>query len=401
MEGNKLKTYTKKLIIADQILINNTLRKNMAVVYDSHIFSVIETNGLSHDQLKSAFKTQKIDLEIIEYQNCLLAPGFVDIHMHGIAGADIMDGTDEAFETISTELVKHGVTSFLGTTISHEKSNLLKVIDAFGAYMESPMMGARPLGIHLEGPFLNGKRAGAHSPAYLTQASKELIDPVSKIIKVITLAPEKVEAPSFIDWIKNKHSHIRLSMGHSDASYDEAIKAIESGIDSVTHLFNAMRGIHHRDPGVVGAALDTDVYSEIIADGVHVHNAAIRMAYKCKGDEKLFLVTDSMCAACMKQGKYMLGEMVVTTDGVSAKLEDGTLAGSVLTMDSAVRNMHFNVGISVDSALKMASTVPSNLLEMNDIGEIDTGKCADFVVLNEDLEVQTTIIDGEIVYRRV
>lgn len=387
-----------KVFLADKTLIGKTLKENMAVIYDSHILSVVYES-----EVDSTLEALSLDPESIEKQvyNGILSPGFIDVHVHGSAGVDVMDGDTESLKKLSIALSRQGVTGFLATTISSGKADVHKALSVVEEYMkkqENSGMGAKILGAHLEGPFLNPEKAGAHDPRYLMSPSPDFIEGVTDVIRLITYAPELDENQVFMKWIRDKAPHIKLSMGHTNATYDEAIRAIEKGVDSTTHLFNAMSGLHHREPGVVGAVLSTDVYTEIIADGVHVHRGALETAYKAKGADRIILITDAMCAACMRPGTYKLGGLDVTTDGKSARLSDGTLAGSVLTQQAAVRHMHNKVGVPLASALYMASAVPAKMIEEDKAGEIKVGFKADFALLSHTLEVEKTIVDGRIVF---
>lgn len=375
----------------------------MAVIYDSHILSVIHKDDL--DETLKDFGIKSESVKIIKSEG-ILSPGFIDVHVHGSAGVDVMDGSERSIKALSSELAAHGVTSYLGTTVSSDRESAIRAADSIRQVMllnqqeSTQPSGARIIGMHLEGPFLNPEKRGAHDSRYLSKPNPDYLKGMTDVIRLITFAPELDEDKSFMIWIKKKNTpHIKLSMGHSNATFDQAIDAINSGVDSTTHLFfNAMSGLHHREPGVVGAVLSTDVYAEVIADGVHVHKGALKAAYHAKGDDQIILITDAMCAACMRPGTYELGGLKVTTDGDSARLDDGTLAGSVLTLESAVRHMHETVGVPLGSALYMASTVPAEMIEETFAGKIEKGYRSDFVLLDHTLNVVQTIVDGKIVF---
>lgn len=361
-----------KVLLADKTLIGKTLMENMAVIYDSHILSVVPVHEVDENLKALSLDPKEIEKKFFEG---ILSPGFIDVHVHGSAGVDVMDGDVDSLKRLSRALAEQGVTSFLATTISSDKADVHQALDVVGQLMDSEAtsdMGAKVIGAHLEGPFLNPEKAGAHDPRFLMAPSSDFIEGMTHIIRLITYAPELDVNQVFMKWIRQNAPHIKLSMGHTNATFEEAIQAINLGIDSTTHLFNAMTGLHHREPGVVGAVLSTDVYTEIIADGVHVHKGALETAYKAKGDDRMILITDAMCAACMRPGTYKLGGLDVTTDGKSARLSNGTLAGSVLTQQAAVRHMHKEVGVPLESALYMAASVPAQMIEEDKSGRIES-----------------------------
>ncbi len=296
-----------KVLLADKTLIGKTLMENMAVIYDSHILSVVPVHEVDENLKALSLDPKEIEKKFFEG---ILSPGFIDVHVHGSAGVDVMDGDVDSLKRLSRALAEQGVTSFLATTISSDKADVHQALDVVGQLMDSEAtsdMGAKVIGAHLEGPFLNPEKAGAHDPRFLMAPSSDFIEGMTHIIRLITYAPELDVNQVFMKWIRQNAPHIKLSMGHTNATFEEAIQAINLGIDSTTHLFNAMTGLHHREPGVVGAVLSTDVYTEIIADGVHVHKGALETAYKAKGDDRMILITDAMCAACMRPGTYKLG----------------------------------------------------------------------------------------------
>ena len=333
-------------------------------------------------------------------------PGFIDVHIHGVNGADTMDATEEALDTIVSALPKEGTTSFLATTITQERKQIEKALINTGKYIkQQPSKGkAEILGIHLEGPFVNTKRAGA-------QPMKHIIDPnlaLFKIwqslsngnIKLVTLAPERPGGLEMIRYLTE--NGIIASIGHSDATYNEVTEAINAGANHITHLYNQMRGLHHREPGVVGAAfLRDELKAEIIVDGVHVRPEAAVLAYKQKQSDGIILITDSIRAKCLKDGKYDLGGQEVTVQDGKAVLSDGTLAGSILRFAQAVQNIVHFTGCSLEDAIKMSSINPAKQLNIYDRkGSIAKGKDADIVILDENLEVVMTFCRGELAYRK-
>ncbi len=326
----------------------------------------------------------------------LLCPGFIDLQINGAFGADIGPDPDE-IRTLVTRLPTTGVTSFLPTFIS---SPLECYEEFFDALEEGAMeRGARVLGAHLEGPFLAPERKGAHDPANLRPVNlgflRELLD--SGQVKIMTLAPELPNSLEAIELLLEEGA--LASAGHTETTYEEVTRAVDAGLGLGTHLYNAMRPLAHREPGTVGALLTDDrVRVGIIADGVHVHEAALRLAYRARGSEGLILVTDAMQAAGMPPGDYELGGRKVRLEDGAVRLPDGTLAGSALTMDEAVRNTVRFLGVSLTQAVRMASEAPAAALNLDGKGKVAAGCDADFVLLDAEGAVLETIVAGETVY---
>jgi N-acetylglucosamine-6-phosphate deacetylase len=328
----------------------------------------------------------------------LLCPGFIDLQINGAFGADI--GTDpETIRTLVAHLPATGVTSFLPTLISSTPERY----EEFFAALEqgAAEKGSRVLGAHLEGPFLAPERKGAHDPANLRPVDlgflRELLR--SGKVRLMTLAPELENSLEAIELLLEESAVV--SVGHTEATYEEIARAADAGLRLGTHLYNAMRPLAHREPGTVGALLTQDrIRTGIIADGVHVHEAAIRLAYRAKGSEGLVLVTDAMEAAGMPPGDYELGRRKVRLEDGAVRLPDGTLAGSALTMDEAVRNAVRFLGVSLAQAVRMAAETPAAAMILDGKGRIAVGCDADFVLLDEEGTVLQTIVSGRTVYER-
>jgi len=326
-----------------------------------------------------------------------VAPGFIDLQINGGFGVEV-DAGGSAVATLSERLPRHGVTSFLPTLVSLEADAYRRAIAAFTAARAASGSGARPLGLHLEGPFLSPDAAGAHERAWIESADDALFEELasSDVVAMMTLAPEREGAIERIARLVAKG--IVVSVGHSRATYDETVRAFDAGATMVTHLFNSMSPLGHRAPGVVGAALlDDRVTCGLIMDGVHSHAAAMLIALRAKTPSRIALVTDAMAAAGMGPGKYTLAAKLVTVDATSARLTDGTLAGSILTMDAAVWNAVAH-GVSLEDSLRMASAVPARVLGMSSKGRIAAGADADLVLLDRDLRVRATIVAGQIAF---
>jgi N-acetylglucosamine-6-phosphate deacetylase len=326
----------------------------------------------------------------------LLCPGFMDLQINGAFGADIGPDPD-AIRTLAARLPTTGVTSFLPTLISSPPA---RYEEFFAAIEEGAVeRGARVLGAHLEGPFLAPERKGAHDPANLRPIDVGLLRELlrSGKVKIMTLAPELPNSLEAIERLLEEGAV--ASAGHTEATYKEVRRAVDAGLGLGTHLYNAMRPLAHREPGAVGALLTDDrVRTGIIADGVHVHEAALRLAHRAKGSERLILVTDAMEAAGMPPGDYELGGRKVRLEDGAVRLPDGTLAGSALTMDEAVRNAIRFLGVSLAQAVRMAAETPAVALNLDGKGKIAAGCDADFVLLDAEGTVLETIVAGEVVY---
>ncbi|UQD53357.1 N-acetylglucosamine-6-phosphate deacetylase [Bacillus methanolicus] len=346
--------------------------------------------------------TEEINLE----PSFKAAPGFIDLHIHGAGGADTMDATTEALSTMAGILPAEGTTSFLASTITQEITSIEVALKNVANYRKHHNLAgeAEILGIHLEGPFINAKRAGAQPIKHILEPDIDLFKHWQKLaengIKLVTMAPEQKNGLEFVRYLNQ--SGVITSIGHSDATYEETIKAVEAGAKHVTHLFNGMRGLHHREPGIAGAALLLkELMVEIIADGIHVRPEMIQLSLRSKGIDRMILITDSMRAKCLKNGTYDLGgQDVAVKDGI-ALLENGTLAGSILKMKDSFKNMMKFTGISLVDAIQMASINPAKQINVYDRkGSLAPGKDADIVILDDNYEVFMTFCRGKIAYKR-
>jgi N-acetylglucosamine-6-phosphate deacetylase len=344
------------------------------------------------------------NVEIIEAQNKFIVPGYIDIHVHGGGGSDVMDGEYEAIKQVATTHSRFGTTAFLPTTMTMTKDKIIKSLKSIHEARLKGTGTAGILGIHLEGPYINPEKKGAQKEEDIKKVSVEEFlefnQASGNFIRLVTVAPEMPGAIDFIRWLHQQG--IIVSVGHSNATYKQVQEGIQAGLSHVTHIFNAMRGLHHREPGVVGAALSSPkLIVEMIADGIHLHPIVLKMLTQIKESEKLVLITDAMRATGFKEGTYDLGgQEVIVTQG-QAKLKNGTLAGSVLTMDRAVKNLVTKVGISLLNAVQMASYNPAKCLGIDDKkGSLELYKDADIVILNKNLETELTMVAGKVVYRR-
>ncbi|MGN8644769.1 N-acetylglucosamine-6-phosphate deacetylase [Gracilibacillus sp. HCP3S3_G5_1] len=347
------------------------------------------------------------EYQILDYstKKVKAIPGLIDVHIHGANGADVMDGTKHALQTMVDTLPKEGTTSFLATTMSQSNEQIEKAIKNVASFMDQQQSGeAEIIGIHLEGPFINVKRKGAQAAKHIKKPDISLFQKwnqlANKQIKLVTLAPEVNGGMEFVHFLKSQG--IIASAGHTDATAQEIKTAIKYGLSHITHLYNQMRGFHHREPGVVGASwLHKELMVEMIADGVHSSPEAIRTAYELKGKDKLLLITDAMRAKCLHDGQYELGGQKVNVVEQKARLVDGTLAGSTLKLGDALKNIIEFSGCSFEEAIAMTSANAAKELGMiNRKGSIAEKKDADIVLLDEQNDIILTICRGEIAYER-
>ena len=356
--------------------------------------NILTPGGWIHGELRHSAFVEAVDGHEVDPSangDDYILPGFIDVHVHGGAGRDMMEGGD-APHLIAALHAKHGTTALLATTMTAPVEDIDRALNAIGAACKSRGKGeARILGVHLEGPYINSGKLGAQPP-YAREAT---LDEVMRFhamapMRLITVAPEIDGHMELVRAIAD--AGIRVQVGHTSGSYEVGVQALEHGAAGFTHLFNAMPGLHHRDPGMVGAALAHAEYAEIIPDLLHVHPGAIKTALRCI--PKLFCVTDSTAAAGMPDGEYMLGRQVVHKCMGGVRLADGTLAGSTLTMDQALRNL-VSIGLPLAEASRRVSTNAADYLGETQRGRLAPGCHADFVVLDRDLNIKAVYIEGE------
>ncbi|KMQ06138.1 N-acetylglucosamine-6-phosphate deacetylase [Bacillus thuringiensis] len=335
--------------------------------------------------------------EIIDYAGYWIAPGLVDTHIHGFRNHDVMDNNFEGLNQISVGLLSCGVTSFLPTTLTSSIESLNNVVEMIGANYKK-VQGAKIKGIFLEGPFFTEKHKGAQNTKYFCDPSVDMLKGWQKLsndsIKKIAIAPERKGAAEFIEYAVGEE--IIVALAHSDATYEEAEQASEKGASIFVHTFNGMSPLHHREPGMVGAAMNLkDVFTEIICDGHHVHPVALNILMNVRGREEVVMVSDCMMAGGMPEGTYQLGEFPVKVKGGMARLESGSLAGSILQLKDAVKNV-VDWGIAApEQAIYMASTAPAKSIQLDgECGKIAEGYAADFIVLTPAMDLAATYLDG-------
>lgn len=335
----------------------------------------------------------------------IVVPGFIDQHVHGAGGADAMDGTIDALSTIAFALASEGTTTFLATTMTQSEENILNAMKAVNDYIKADKPeGAKVLGIHLEGPFISVKHIGAQPLEYVAKPDKEVFDKYNSAsgnnIKIVSLAPEVEGADELIAHL-NKNG-IVASAGHTDAGYNDIEKAIDSGLKNITHTYNAQKALHHREIGTVGSAMLFDSLNcEAICDIIHLSIPAIKLLIKNKPHDKFTLITDSMRAKHLCDGISELGGQKVIVKNGEARLENGALAGSILKMNDAIKNLVTKCGVCFTDAIDYATINPAKNLGIYDVaGSLKEGKNADLAVLNEDFSVSLTIRNGKVIYSK-
>lgn len=377
------------------ILINKSWEKDQAVIVEGGVIQAIIPVGM----IKHHLPAIKYEFAEDDY----LVPGFIDMHIHGAGGFDVMDASVDALNNISKLLAEEGVTGFLATTMTAADEKIEAALAVIPEAIKSSD-GAAILGVHLEGPFVSREKMGAQDGTKVREPDIDLFKHWQKIadgnIKLVTVAPELNNALPFIQALRAMD--VISAIGHTDATYEEAMAAVATGSTYATHLFNAMRPLRQREPGTVGALLlANEVTGELIADGKHLHPAIYELALRMKGKDKLLLVTDAMRAKCMRDGHYELGGQTVSVVDGKATLADGTLAGSVLTMPDAIKNFMKFTNSKLEDVIHMVSHNPAQKLKISTKkGSIEVGKDADLVVLNKDVEVKMTMRGGKVVFEK-
>ncbi|CAH0308537.1 N-acetylglucosamine-6-phosphate deacetylase [Peribacillus sp. Bi134] len=385
-------------------IINNLIVHSEKETYKNGYIKVVD-GKIAEVGPVSQYK-QDDDAEVItlspDYQ---VIPGAIDIHIHGASNSDAMDATHEALSTMAETLPKEGTTSFLATTMTQTAEAIESALLNAGKYIENQSQEhAEIIGIHLEGPFISPVRKGAQPEEHIVDPDVTLFkrwqEMAENQIKLVTLAPEQ---PNGLDLAAHlKATGVVASIGHSDATYDQIDEAIQAGTTHVTHLYNGMRGLHHREPGVLGAAyLREELYVELIADGIHCRPEMIKLAYNQITSERMILITDSLRAKWLEKGTYDLGGQPVYVNETKATLSDGTLAGSILKMNDAIKNTMEYTDCSMTDIIKMTAENPAKQLRIFDRkGSIQVGKDADLVILNDRLDVEMTFCRGNIAFKK-
>ncbi len=368
---------------------------------------LIKTNvGIENGKIAYVGEDESVITEALPYNHGeVVVPGFIDEHIHGAGGSDAMDGTVKDLSIIAESIAKEGTTGFLATTMTQSPENILKAMRAVKEYKElSPDTGAKVLGIHLEGPFISKKHIGAQPLDYVAcpeiKTFDDYMDASGNSIKIVSLAPEVEGADQLIKHMTSKG--VIASAGHTDAGYNDIAKAIECGLSNITHTYNAQKSLHHREIGTVGSAMLFDSLNcEAICDTIHLSIPAIKLLLKNKPHDKFTLITDSMRAKWLPDGLSELGGQEVFVKNGEARLKDGTLAGSILKMNDAVKNLVLKCDVPFTDAIDFATINPAKNLKLDDtIGSIKLGKNADLTVLTGEFEVMLTVRNGKVIYQK-
>ncbi len=380
----------KKVVYAKNLVLENHMLKDFAVVFSDKVLEIIP---------KSEAISQSLD-SVGEFEYVL--PGFIDVHIHGSAGADVMDASLESLETISRAITKSGTTSFLPTTMTMAEDKICLALENIREAKRvqdetGETKGARILGAHLEGPFISVHYKGAQDPQHIQKPNDRWLKNYYDIVKLITMAAEEDDNFAMIkEWSSRG---IVVSLGHTNADYETALLAYDAGARHITHLFNAMTPIHHRKPGMVTAALNKDFNVEMITDGFHIRPEVINLVSRAKSKDQIILITDCMRAGFMGDGESELGGQKVYVKGDQCLLESGTIAGSIHRMDKALRNVLDFTECTLIEVSKMLSLNPARDLGIDsEYGSIEVGKFADFVCMDLGLEVNKTIVSGQTMY---
>lgn len=392
MSGERIESV--QLLYGQVLTPNGICEEGVLAIQGESISYAGDASGLPVDLKQAA-------AEVIHQPDGYIIPGFIDIHVHGGNGEDFMDASKDILDKITSFHSSQGTTAMLATTMTAPKAAIDHVLQEVNDYQSQDMPYTRLVGVHLEGPFISPKWPGAQNPEHIVHANidwlEEWVSTYPGLVRQVTLAPEREGALEAISWLNN-HG-IVAALGHTDATYEEVEAAVQAGLSHGVHTFNAMTGLHHRKPGVVGAMLSDDRLScEIIADGIHVHPAAIRILARMKQDANLILITDAMSATGMADGEYTIGDLPVVVENGIATLKSNrdSLAGSTLTMIKGFQLLVREVGLSIEQASRVGSLNPAAKIGIADhTGSLEAGKFADVLMLSSDLELQGVWIQGQ------
>jgi len=377
-----------KAIVNGKIILKDRVVEGCALLYTDVVEGVVPVESVP------------ADAQVIDAAGGYVSPGLIDMHIHGYLGKDVCDGEEESIRTISNGLLKNGVTGYLPTTMTVDMKVIRKALEVCRALKEESKTwdGSAILGCHAEGPFISESKKGAQDPKYILKPDAAFVKEYADIIKTITLAPETDENDFAAIREICRDTDVVVSMGHTSADYNTAMAGVNAGVKHVTHLFNAMTPLAHRAPGVVTAALNADVSVELIVDTFHVDKCFYDLLWKLKG-RKLCFITDCLPAGGLPYGEYTLGGAKIIYRDIVCRLEDGTVAGSVLHLNHGVWNVYTNSNIPLYECVNCASLNPATVLGVADRkGSLEIGKDADIVITDANFEVKKTIIGGEIKY---
>lgn len=377
-----------KAIINGRIILKDRILDGYALLYSDVIEGIVPAEALSSD------------CEIIDANGGFIAPGLIDMHIHGYLGKDVCDGEEESIRVISKGLLANGVTGYLPTTMTEDMSIIRKALEVCRKLKEESKTweGSAILGCHAEGPFISESKKGAQDAKYILKPDAAFVKEYADIIKTITLAPEEDENNFAAIREITRDTDVVISMGHTSADYETAMASVSAGVKHATHLFNAMTPLAHRAPGVVGAALNSDISCEVIVDTFHVDASLYNMLWKLKG-RKLCFITDCLPAGGLPEGEYTLGGQKIIYKGIVCRLEDGTVAGSVLKLNKGVWNVYTNSDIPLYECVNCASLNIATTLGIEKTkGSLEIGKDADIIITDGEFNIEKTIIGGCIRY---
>ncbi len=377
-----------KAIINGKIILKDRIVENSALIYSDVIEGIIPAENVPEDA------------EIIDAKGGYVSPGLIDMHIHGYLGKDVCDGKEESIRTISEGLLANGVTGYLPTTMTVDMKVIRKALEVCRGLKEESKtwQGSTILGCHAEGPFISESKKGAQDARYILKPDAAFVKEYADIIKTITLAPETDENDFAAIREICRDTEVVVSMGHTSADYETAMASVNAGVSHVTHLFNAMTPLQHRAPGVVTAAMNSDISCELIVDTFHVDASLYDLLWKLKG-RKLCFITDCLPAGGLPEGEYTLGGQKIIYKGIVCRLEDGTVAGSILRLNKGVWNVYTNSSIPLYECVNCASlNVATTLGIEKEKGSLEIGKDADIIITDSEFNVQKTIIGGTVRY---
>ena len=378
----------KIAIKASKIFTENSIEKNAYLLIEEDKILAIISNG----DLPSDIKT-------IDYHNYSILPGLIDTHIHGAVGYDTMDSTKKSLKEIGNYLVSQGTTSWIPTTVTAPLENIYHAIDNVAKHKN--ISSSRILGMFIEGPYITAKHKGAHPENCIGNLNRAEIDKMAEknIVKAMIIAPEKAKAPEFTKYLTAK-LNIKVSLGHSSANFEEACACFDAGADALVHTFCGMEQFHHRKPNLLGAGLTCDdIFTELIADGIHVSVPAMKILLACKPKDKVILISDAIRATGLKDGRYMLGILPFNVKNGIARIDSGNIAGSTTTLLKEVKLFIEKLKVNPVDAINMASLNPAKRYHLDDsIGSIKAGKQADFIIVDEDFKVTETFVSGKSVF---
>ena len=370
-----------------KVILPDVILENAVLAFDGKILGFCEEKDITSNA------------EVIDAEGGYVAPGLIDIHIHGYLGEDVSDGNAQGIFKMANGIMKNGVTAFCPTTMTVSTDEINKALNVVRSLKEESKNwnGAEILGVNLEGPFINPKKKGAQAEEYIKAPDGDFVIKNADVIRLVTMAPEIEGGYEAIKRIR-ENCDVAVSVGHTDATFEQALEAIDAGATHITHLFNAQTPLHHRNPGVVGAALLENVTAELIADTFHVHKGLFELLARVKGDN-LVLITDCTRAGGMPDGEYSLGGQPIFVKGVECLLEDGTIAGSVLRLNDAVKNYKDNTSLPLWKAVAAASLNPARAIGVDDRkGSLEPDKDADIIITDGDFNIKKTIIGGKVKY---